>query len=88
MVVVLSRSDAERYRKYKITEWYGIDPCELDDGRWVLPAKCVDDMTAFEGYRKNNVITKAVNVGVVLGRSQVVDVKEIKLAEPIRRIRR
>ena len=34
--IVLTPEQALKYRKYKITPWWGIDPIQTKDGRWVL----------------------------------------------------
>ena len=34
--IVLTKEQALKYRKYKITPWWGIDPIQTKDGRWVL----------------------------------------------------
>jgi hypothetical protein len=34
--IVLTPEQAAKYRKYKITPWWGIDPIQTKDGRWVL----------------------------------------------------
>jgi len=77
-VVVIT--EPEKYRKYKITEWYGIDPVQLKDDRWVVPEECITDIREFENFKENEVIFKAVELGGVFNKAEKVDVdeKEIK----------
>jgi len=34
--IVLTPEQAAKYKQYKITPWWGIDPTQIKDGRWVL----------------------------------------------------
>ena len=47
--IVLTPTQAAKYKQYKITPWWGIDPIQTKDGRWVLREDQIteiDDMKA------------------------------------------
>jgi len=46
--IVLTIEQAAKYKQYLITPWWGIDPIQIKDGRWVLredQIKEVEDLT-------------------------------------------
>jgi len=52
--IVLTPEQAVKYRQYKMTPWWGIDPIQTKDGRWVLRE---DQIGELEGFKMEQKIT-------------------------------
>ena len=46
--IVLTPEQAEKYRQYKITPWWGIDPIQTKDRRWVLREDQIGELEGFK----------------------------------------
>jgi len=46
--IVLTPEQAAKYRQYKITPWWGIDPIKTKNGLWVLRADQINEIEDFK----------------------------------------
>jgi len=46
--MILTPKQIIKFRKYKITPWWGIDPIQTKDGRWVLRLDQISELEEFK----------------------------------------
>ncbi len=61
--IVLTPAQAAKYKQYKITDWWGIDPIQTKDKRWVLREDQISELEDFKIGLKAAQISKT-NVAV------------------------
>ncbi|HUV83656.1 MAG TPA: hypothetical protein VMV77_12760 [Bacteroidales bacterium] len=62
--IVLTPEQAERYRQYKITPWWGIDPIQIKDGRWVLREDQIGELEGFKQTLTADAILQKIAVPI------------------------
>ena len=62
--IVLTPEQAEKYRQYKITPWWGIDPIQTKDGRWVLREDQIGELEGFKQALTNDALAKKRHVPI------------------------
>ena len=45
--IVLTLEQAAKYKQYKLTPWWGIDPIQTEDKRWVLREDQIKELEDF-----------------------------------------
>ena len=45
--IVLTLEQAAKYKQYKLTPWWGIDPIQTEDKRWVLREDQIKELEEF-----------------------------------------
>jgi len=78
--IVLTPEQALKYRKYKITPWWGIDPIQTKDGRWVLREDQIGEIEDMKPIIQAQPTKQPLQVDFELSRADVpiVELKTIK----------
>jgi len=50
--IVLTLEQAAKYKQYKLTPWWGIDPIQTEDKRWVLREDQIKELEDFKIEQK------------------------------------
>ena len=74
--IIIPKGQDTLYRVL-ITPWYGLDPIQTKDGNFILPAKILKDLEAFNVSLKTLPVTTADKV--LLTELEKLPVKDIKL---------
>ena len=74
--IIIPKGQDTLYRVL-ITDWFGLDPIETKDGNFILPAKILKDLEAFNVSLKFLPVTTADKV--LLTELEKLPVKDIKL---------
>ena len=77
--MVLTPKQAAKYKQYKITPWWGIDPIQTKDGRWVLRADQINEIEGFKTIiRQQNLKPQQIDAGIIKANISINELKTIK----------
>ena len=56
--IILTPAQAVKYKQYKLTPWWGIDPIQTKDRRWVLREDQIGELEGFKQVLTNDAVAR------------------------------
>ena len=81
--IVLTPAQDVKYKQYKITPWWGIDPIQTIDGRWVLREGQISELEGFKQTLTSDAILQKIAIPIAELEKADVPIVELKAVKTI-----